>query len=72
MSQNPRSRQSSGRVTFWSHRINMKLASFHIIKTYDKKLKDEMYEAYLTNESFIFPVPSIFFVIIELNTICDI
>lgn len=50
----------------------MKLASFHIIKTYDKKLKDEMYEAYLTNESFIFPVPSIFFVIIELNTICDI
>lgn len=50
----------------------MKLASFRIIKTYDKKLKDEMYEAYLTNESFIFPVPSIFFVIIELNTICDI
>lgn len=50
----------------------MKLASFRIIKTYDKKLKDDMYEAYLTNESFIFPVPSIFFVIIELNTICDI
>lgn len=50
----------------------MKLALFHIMQTYDMKLKDEMYEAYLTNESFIFPVPSVHFVFIELNTTCDI
>lgn len=50
----------------------MKLASFCIIKTQDKKLKDEICEACLTNESFIFLVPSIYFVIIELNTTRDI
>lgn len=71
-SQNPRSRHSSGRVTFCSHRVNVKLVLFHIIKTYDKKLKDETYEACMTNESFVFPVRSIHFVIIELNTTRDI
>lgn len=50
----------------------MKLALFHNIKTYDKKLKDGMYEAYVMNESFTFSVPSTHFVFIELNTICDI
>lgn len=52
--------------------ISMKLASFQIIKTYDKKCKGEMYEAYLINESFIFPVPSIHFVFTEFNTTYDI
>lgn len=50
----------------------MKLVSFCIVKTYNKKLKGETYEAHLTNGSFVFQVPSIYFVIIKLNTLYDI
>lgn len=50
----------------------MQLDLFHIIKTYDKELKHEMYEAYVTSEKFSISVPSIRVVFIELNTICDI
>lgn len=72
MSQNPQSPRISEGVTFWSHRLSMKLALFYNIKTYSKKLKREMYEASETNENFTLSVPSIHFAFIELNTTCDI
>lgn len=37
----------------------MKLDLFHIIKTYEKELQHEMYEAYVTSEKFSISVPSI-------------
>lgn len=72
MSQNPQRPRISEWLTFWSHSLSMKLALFYNIKTYSKKLKCEMYEAYVTNENFTLSVPSIHFVFIELNTTRDI